>query len=213
MSIRINLLAELHAGEELRRRDPVKRAIFIGVFLVALSLVWFSSAWLETKMSQQTKTQLEDQIQSHTNDFGRVQMDLKKIADGQRRLVALQQLNTNRFLQGNLLNALQKIYIPNVQLTHLKLDQNYVIKDGATASRPGSSTEKITLTLDARDSSANPGDQVNRYKDLLAHQVYFSSKLQTNGVKLLTLSAPQIGQNGKPNVAFTLECRYLDKSR
>ena len=213
MSIRINLLAELHAEEELRRRDPVKRAIFIGVFLVALSLVWFSSAWLETKMSQQAKIQLDDQIQSHTNDFGRVQLDLKKIADGQRRLVALQQLNTNRFLEGNLLNALQKIYIPNVQLTHLKLDQSYVIKDGATAGHPGSSTEKITLTLEAKDSSANPGDQVNRYKDLLAHQVYFSSKLQTNGVKLLMLAAPQIGQNGKPYVAFTLECRYLDKSR
>jgi hypothetical protein len=213
MSIRINLLAEVHAEEELRRRDPVKRAIFIGVFLVALSLVRFSSVWLETKMALRTKSQLDDQIQSHTNDFGRVQMDLRKIADGQRRLAALQQLNTNRFLQGNLLNALQKIYIPNVQLTHLRLDQNYVIKSGSTAGHSGTSTEKILLTLDAKDSSANPGDQVNRYKELLAHQVYFSSNLQTNGVKLLTLSAPQISQNGKPYVAFTLECRYLDKSR
>ena len=48
MPIRINLLSEALAEEDLRRRDPVKRAIFIGVFLVALSLVWFSSTWLNT---------------------------------------------------------------------------------------------------------------------------------------------------------------------
>ncbi len=222
MPIRINLLSEIQAEEELRRRDPVKRAIFIGVFLLALTLVWFSSVCLETKNVQRNKASIDEQMQSHTNDYNQVQFDLKRIADGQRRLVALQQLNTNRFLQGNLLNALQKIYVPNVQLTHLRLDQSYVIKDvslaqtsssGAVAGRPGTSTEKITLTLDAKDSSANPGDQVNRYKELLAHQGYFSSKLQTNGVKLLTLSAPQINQNGRPYVAFTMECGYLDKSR
>ena len=59
MPIRINLLNEELAAEELRRRDPVKRAIFIGIFLVALSLVWFSSTWLEYKMIQQKKGQVE----------------------------------------------------------------------------------------------------------------------------------------------------------
>lgn len=55
MPIRINLLNEALAEEDMRRRDPVKRAIFIGVFLVAVSLVWFSSAWLEFKLTQQKK--------------------------------------------------------------------------------------------------------------------------------------------------------------
>ena len=36
MPIRINLLAESLAEEDLRRRDPVKRAIIIGALLVAV---------------------------------------------------------------------------------------------------------------------------------------------------------------------------------
>jgi len=40
MPIHINLLAEAQAAEELRRRDPVKRGIFLGASLVVLMLVW-----------------------------------------------------------------------------------------------------------------------------------------------------------------------------
>jgi len=38
MPIRINLLAESQALEEMRRRDPVKRAIWVGVLVVSLLL-------------------------------------------------------------------------------------------------------------------------------------------------------------------------------
>lgn len=222
MPIRINLLSEIQAEEELRRRDPVKRAAFIGFLLVGLSLVWFSSIWLETKIALKTKTQIDNEIQSHTNEYNRVLVDLKKISDGQRRIKALDQLNTNRFLQGNLLNALQKVYVPNVQISRLRLNQNYAAKEGFTpqtgsvgapVNHSGSSTEKIVLLIDAMDSSTNPGDQVNRYKDAIGRQGYFKTNLLTNGVKLITLSTPQIHPNGKSFVNFTLECRYPDKTR
>jgi len=42
MPIRLNLLAEAQAAEEARRRDPVKRAIWIGALLVSVVLVWSS---------------------------------------------------------------------------------------------------------------------------------------------------------------------------
>jgi hypothetical protein len=222
MPIRINLLTEALAEEDMRRRDPVKRSIYIGVFLVALSLVWYSSTWLEYKMVQQKYTQIEEQMQSNTNDFIRVQSDLKKITDGQKRLAALQQLSTNRFLQGTLLNALQQIYVPNVQLTRMKIDQSFTYKEGTpaqtngygvVAGRPAVSTERTMLTLDARDSSANPGDQVNRYKDAVIKLGYFSTSLATNGVRLANLSPPQVSWNSKPFVQFTLECRFPDKTR
>jgi ribosome-binding ATPase YchF (GTP1/OBG family) len=218
MPIRLNLLSEVQAEEELRRRDPVKRATFIGVFLVALSLVWFSSVWLETKIALKTKTQVDSEIQSQTNEYNRVVADLKKISDGQRQITALQQLNTNRFLQGNLLNALQKIYLPNVQITRLRLEQNYSQKEGTTPSgnipaRAGAATEKITLTLDARDFSSSPGDQVNRYKELLSKNDYFLKNIQPNGVRLLNLSAPQTAMNGRSYVMFSLECRFTEKTR
>jgi len=218
MPIRLNLLSEVQAEEELRRRDPVKRATFIGILLVGLSLVWFSSTWLETKIALRTKSQVDDEIQARTNDYSRVVADLKRISDGQRQLGALQQLSTNRFLQGNLLNALQKIYLPNVQITRLRLEQNYTLKQGtplkdSKITGPGSATEKITLTLDAKDFSANAGEQVNSFKDKLSQNAYFSTNTEPNGIRLLNLSAPQTSASGRNFVMFSLECRFTEKTR
>ena len=56
MPIRINLLAEAKAAEELRRHDPVKRVIFFGAFLVALALVWSSSLQLERMLGKKAVT-------------------------------------------------------------------------------------------------------------------------------------------------------------
>ncbi len=207
----------------MRRRDPVKRSIFIGIFLVGLSLVWFSSTWLEYKIIQQKNNQLEIETSLHKDEFGVVLANQKKIVDSQHRLMSLFQLNTNRFLQGNLLNALQKVYVPNVQLVRVRLDQSFTYKQGTpdvtnaygiSPGRPSLTTSHIVLTLDAKDSSPSPGDQVNRYKEALAGQNYFKVSLSpTNAVKLISLSSPQSSPGGKPYVLFTLECQYPDKIR
>ena len=42
MPIRINLLAEAQAAEELRRKNPVKRGIWIGGFLVLVVILWIA---------------------------------------------------------------------------------------------------------------------------------------------------------------------------
>jgi len=204
MPIRINLLSEALAEEDLRRRDPVKRSIYIGAFLVALSLVWFSSTWLEYKLTQSNYSKVEIEIQTHTKEFFQVKGGLNRIADSQNRLNALSMLSTNRFLQGNLLNALQQVYVPNIQLLRIKVDQSY----------PGKSTEQITLSLDGKDSSPNL-DQMNRYKEELAKLDYFKSNLDpTNAVKLSRLSSPQPSiYGGRPFVLFTLDCRFADKTR
>jgi hypothetical protein len=222
MPIRINLLSETLAEEDLRRRDPVKRSIYIGVFLVALSLVWFSSTWLEYKLTQQKKDIVDIEIDSHTNEYAQVRSQLKRIADSQHKLDELLLLNTNRFLQGNLLNALQKIYVPNVQLLRIKLEQNYVYKEGTAgktnaygvvAGRASIATEQITLTLEGKDSSPNL-DQPTRYRETLAGLPYFKSSLDsTNGVKLSNVSSPQTSLGSKPFVNFTLVCRFNDRIR
>ena len=224
MPIRINLLAEALAEEDFRRRDPVKQAIYVGALLVVLSLAWFSSVWLTCLLSQRTLNQIQGEIQSRTNEFSQVQSNLKKVSEGQRRIDALQKFSEARFFQGTLLNAVQQIYVPNVQLTRLRLEQSYIVKDGLApktnsvgigAGRLGSSTERIILTIDAKDFSQNAGDQVNRYKDAMTSQSFFKSNLnQTNGVRLAgTPSAPQSSLDGKPFVLFTLECRFSDKTQ
>ena len=178
---------------------------------------------LKEMLAKNTKSQIQAEIESHTNDFNQVVANQKKKDDVQKRLDALQQLAAARFLQGNLLNSLQQISAPGVQLTRMRVDQVYLLKPGSPgqtnqfgviAGRPPVNTEKIVVSLDAKDSSSNPGDAINQFKSTLGKQDYFQKMLdKTNGVRLATLSAPQVGTDGRAYVMFTLECNYPEQSR
>jgi hypothetical protein len=223
MPIRINLLAEALMAEDRRRRDPAKRVIFAGALLVAVALVWSSSLLLKEMLAKKDLAMVQSEIQTRTNEYDRVLLNTKKTADAQYKLDDLQKLSAARFLQGGLLNALQQATVPGVQLTRLRVDQTYSYAEGTksqtnrfgvVAGRPPNVTEKVLVTLDAKDSSANPGDQVNKFNDALAQQSYFQTMLdKTNGVRLASLSPPQTGPDGKPYVLFTVECRYPAQSR
>ena len=222
MPIRINLLAEAKAAEDLRRHDPVKRVIFVGALAVALTLVWSSSLQLQTMLSKKEVSDRQTEIAARTNEFQHVLTDQKKITAAKEKLNALKKMTNSRFLEGNLLNALQKVTVDGVRLTRLKVDQDYfpaagtpsqTNKNGVILGRPSTVTEKIVVWLDARDSSANPGDQVNKFKEAVASQSYFKATLnKTNGVQLINLSAPQ-AVDGKTCVLFTLKCNFPEYVR
>jgi hypothetical protein len=224
MPIRLNLLAEVQAAEEARRRDPVKRAIWTGVLLVALMLVWSSSLQLKAMLAKSSLSHLEGQMNSLTNDYKRVLDDQRVVAEITQKLAALRQLSTNRFLNGTLLNALQKTTHDDVQLVHLRVAQEYVVVEETrartnanrvTPGKPGSATEKIALILDANDSSLNAGEQVLKFKELLAKNEYFQNMLGTTN-EILLKNQGQATQNPetlRPSVMFTLECRYPERKR
>ncbi len=223
MPIRINLLAEAQALEEMRRRDPVKRAIWAGVFIVCLMLAWWSSLWAKGMWARGEVNRLEAQLSSKTNGFQQVLENQRKLNETISRLAALQEMATNRLLYGTLLNSLQQATADDVQLLRVRGDQIYVYneevkpKTGADErvipGKRASVTEKIIVTLDARDSGANPGDQVNKFKKAIAESPYFRAALGgSNEVRLTSLSPPQF-LDGKPCVQFTLECRYPERTR
>ena len=177
MPIHINLLAEDQVAEDLRRRDPVKRAIYAGSFLVVLALVWSSSLQLEVVIDKSELNKVQAQIQQHTNEWQGVLDNQKRISDARNRLAALQKLNKARFLQGNFLNALQKLNYEGVQLASVKVKQTYfgdsaphaeTEKGRPAPARNSTATEKIILSIDARDVSVSPGDQVNKFKESVA---------------------------------------------
>ncbi len=214
MPIRLNLLAEAQAAEELRRRDPIKRVIFGGGLVVALVLVWWSWLQLRVIVANSNLSQIQAQIQSHTNGYQVVLISEKKISEAEQNLAALQKLTNSRFLQGNLLNALQDATVPGVQLVKLRVDQEYQVNQETGTHSKATVTEKIVLSLDAEDSSSNPGDQVNKFKDAIGGEPYFKTKLgKTNVVRLINLSAPEVDSRGKPSVLFTVQCAYPDQTR
>ncbi|MBP9900060.1 MAG: hypothetical protein V9H26_08245 [Verrucomicrobiota bacterium] len=224
MPIRLNFLAEAQALEEVRRRDPIKRVIWIGVLLVVLMLVWASSLQLQAIIANKDLERVQAIMNSKATAYKQVVDNRKRITETNDKLIALHALATNRFLNGTLLHALQQTTVDDVQLVHLKVDQNYVFVEGAKASTNGSKivpatpatvTEKIVLSLEGTDASASPGDQVTKFKEALAANAYFRSELSAaNQINLKNLSAPQIvPETGRAIVLFTLECRYPQKAR
>jgi hypothetical protein len=123
------------------------------------------------------------------------------------------------------LNALQQAALPDVQLTRFRSEQTYVLTDetrpgtdaekGTAVGRVAAATEKILLSIEARDtSSPNPGDQVNQFKKAIMDCPYFQNALgKTNEPRLVSLAPPRNTADGRSFVAFALECRFADRTR
>ena len=223
MPIRLNLLAEAQAEEELRRRDPVKRVIWIGVLVVFIVLGWSSSLLLRTLIVRGDVSRVEAQIASHTNEYRQVLENQGKLNEVRHKLASLRQLATNRFLQAPVLDSLQQAVVDNVQLTRLRTDLAYAVVQESKAAtnadsqvtpgRRASSTEKISITLDAKETGVSPGDQLNKFKQALASSEFFQKSLgPSNEVRLASLKPPEESPEGK-FVLFTLECRLPERVR
>lgn len=222
MPIRINLLAESQALEDQRRRDPVKRAIAVGALIVAACVAY--SIWLQGQIlvTKRELANVESQITSRSKEFQKVLDSQRELNDVTHRLGSLGEMATNRLLYGTLLNAMQQTTIDEVQLTRFRAEQSYFFTEGTKAKtnedhvipgKPATVTEKILLALEAKDTGANPGDQVNRFKQAMAASPYFRNLLgKTNEFRLTSLSPPQ-ALDGKPFVQFSLECRFPERTR
>ncbi len=224
MAIRINLLAEAQALEELRRRDPVKRLVLAGILMGLGMLVWSSILYLKANGIKSELNRYEVELRSKTNDYQAVLDTQKKLNDVEYKLVSLRSLATNRFLYGTMLDALQKTTIDDVHLLSLRTEHAYFpteavkAKTNATgritsAARPATVTEKTLLTLSARDTSANPGDLVVKYRQALAESEYFRAALSSSNDVVLRQYVHDSGSEGKPGMNFTLECRYPERMR
>ncbi len=226
MPIRINLLAEAQAAEELRRKDPVKRALVVAGFLVFLVLLWCSTLQFKMIVYRSEFNGLDAQWKTIEKDYKVAVESRRKALEVEQKLGALQQLTTNRFLWGTALNAFQQTLngVDDIQVARLKAEQIYTLNEEVKArtnntqmipGKPGSAVEKITMTIEAMDASAQPGSQVNKFKEAIAGIPYYQTTLQkTNGVLLTTMSPPQVPQGGRtPHVLFTLQCYFQEKLR
>jgi hypothetical protein len=223
MPIRLNLLAESQALEDMRRRDPVKRALVVGVILVSIMVLWSASLGFKAIAYKREISTLDTLMQTHADQNKEVMNNVKQISEITQKLAALDELSTNRFLIANLLNALQQSTLKDIQLARLKLDDNLIYNEevkpgGSHPPRPASVTEKPLLTLDARDSCANPGDLIPKFQEKIASATYFDAMLnkadqQRVHLRDASYGAKQMGIDGKIFQPFSLECRFKEKTR
>ncbi len=225
MPIRINLLAEAQAAEDIRRRDPVKRSIYVAVCLVVMVLVWISSLQVKIMADKAHLSNLEARLSSHTNAYNQILTNKRNLLEVNDKLAALNRLSADRFLNAPLLNSLMHGTVEGIQITRFRLEQGFVVvpevapvmeRGRAVGGKPATAVEKCKLVLDAKDTSANPGSEaINRFKETLAHSGYFAAQqISTNNILLKNLSPPQLDNDtGKPYVLFSLECLYPDRDR
>jgi hypothetical protein len=224
MAIRINLLAEDQVAEEMRRKDPVKRAIWLASFVVFLVLLWGLTLYLKCIIARTEVNNLEAKWKSMEKAAKQVEVARKNAVEVAHRLSALTQFSTNRFLWANALEALQHSCVDNIQVIHLKADQMFYSNEGskprtndaATATgKVPTAVEKISLLLEAKDFSARVAEQVPRYKEALANAPFFQARLQrTNSVLLTSMSSPQgEGQKRAAYAVFGLQLNFQEKER
>ena len=125
MPIRINLLAEEQAAEEMRRRDPIKRTIYVGVALAAVMLFWIGITQMSVMGARSELEDYEYRFKKVDDSSKQVRNNQAASADFQAKLKALQRYSTNRFLWGSLLDALQFTSVDQVRLTEIRTEQSY----------------------------------------------------------------------------------------
>jgi hypothetical protein len=224
MPIRINLLAEAQAAEELRRKDPAKRAIWVAALLIAGILGWSSVLWTKAWAAGSTLNNLVGSTKAHSKDYDTAKDNQQKLWAAQAKLAALGNFTSNRFLQADVLDTLLHLppdVIGSVQVVRLRTEQYFDVTRPTPASKseggavipgkPGSAAEKITLYIDAKDSSPSPGDeQITKYIRALANTPYFlAQQITTNNIQMRITGNLQVdADTGKPFIPFALECAY-----
>jgi hypothetical protein len=199
MPIRLNLLSEAHAAEEARRRDPVKRALLGGIVVIACVFGWSSLLQVRAVRANSEFSNLQSQWTAMEKDYKKVVENRRLVAEIETKLSALQTLTTNRFLWGGLLNELQFVLAgtEGIHITRLRGEQSFNLqaevkakpgKEKENPGRPASSTERIVLTIDAKDASAQPGDQVTKLKTTLATSMILGTNAPTTTNQVALLS-------------------------
>src|SRR5690348_13753192 len=109
MPIRINLLAEQQAAEEARRRDPVKRALWVGGGLVTLTIFWIVLLQMRLASARAELSRYEAKLQAVEENSKEARLQWASASQIETRIANLQRYSTNRFFSATLLDALQQL--------------------------------------------------------------------------------------------------------
>ena len=224
MPIRINLLAEAQAAEEARRRDPVKRVTLLAGLLIVAMMLWGVWEFTRTLTVKAELSRQEKAWKAIETDYAAVAAKEKLSDEIERKLSALTRLSTNRFLWGSTLNALQQCSVDPIQVTRLAGTHTYAVVDPippkkdnnrTIPGRPGRATEKIALTVEAKDFGNAADQNFLKFKDAIFNVPYFKNSLLTpDAIQLKNLGQPMVDANdNRSYTPFVLECAFPPKER
>lgn len=129
MPIRINLLAEEQAAEEMRRRDPVKRTIYVGIALVVLMLAWIAVTQMNVRAARQELAGHDTRLRQLDEQSKLVRANQLQTAEIESQVQSLERYSSNRFFWGTVLDAVQHISVDNLRLVEIRGEQQYTTGD------------------------------------------------------------------------------------
>lgn len=218
MPIKINLLAEEQANEELRRKDPVKRAAFAAIGLVVLVLIWAGVNWFGLSQQGKKIAELNASLSDLEKPVKAAEANKKKLRDTETKIDMLKKMSAARPLWAPVLDSLQRATLDDVQLLRLHVDQIYQVtpafvppRGSSAKPKPAVAKQLITLTIEAQDNSERL-DNYNKMRETLATAL--KDYMGTNGtVSLKTLNQPRENEQGKRYLTFSLECGFTEVVR
>ncbi len=226
MPIKLNLLAEVQSAEEIRRKDPLRYAIYCSAGVILVVLLWVCMNQMFISGKNKELSGLNSSWERMKPQYNLIQSNLAYLNDLHQQLNQLTNYVTNRFLWANVLNALQQCITnvsKNVQFTRFRTDHSFQVtqpslevKEGKKIVVPGLSVEKIKFLIEAKDYGKEEEDNVVRLREAIAEFPFFKERLdRARGVRLESLS-PRINDPENPErsyVVFTIECEFPDKTR
>ena len=218
---RINLLADQLAAAEARRRDPIRRGYQLAAVAVLLLLVWAGALWFKLSGRKAELGRNTTEYQSVQKAATDAAMYSRKAAEVESLLNKLVLHSTNRFVWARPLSDLQQAMVNGIQVVRVSMDQILVNTeatpptiegDRPVPGKPGSSTEKIILTIQAK----NFGDSANvdKFIEAIAALPNFKGSLRkSNPVILKNRLAPQVdpADASVTFTMFTIECNYAER--
>jgi hypothetical protein len=224
MPIRINLMAEAQALEEARRHNPVKQGIWIAGFFVALTGLWIAKLGLDIYFKDNELSTLNKTWDFNETNYHDATNQLALTAAANTKIAALDHLQTNRFLWGNALDALQRTVVDQVVVTHIaglqtfEHEKNTSIGSGATLKTilGSANLEKVRLSIVGKDYSPS-GEGYRNYEDALNHHEYFAKMMGgREGFTIEGAPGPQFPDtpgSSRASRAFTLTNQLPDMRR
>ncbi len=125
MPIRINLLAEHQAAEEARRRDPLKRALWIGSGLVTAMLLWMAILQLRLASARAGLSRYDATLQVVEENSKEARLDWTTAGQLESRIANLQRYSTNRFFSAEVLDAIQQVVLDDVRVMQVQTMHTY----------------------------------------------------------------------------------------
>jgi type IV pilus assembly protein PilM len=182
-AVHIDFLAEQHEAAELRRRDPVRRAVWAGAALVGAMLVWagvLGYQWRLFHGEMRASERVLEGLRSENRDpwvAGEQSMRDRDI------ILSLQGHAAGRFLFAPVLDALQHVMVDGMQISRARLSRTVVVTQpqpapGVAGKPDEERVERVVLTLQLR----NFGDTTtysNLVGSITAHP-FFAAHLRTD---------------------------------